>query len=103
VETIAGFGDAVLVTARFALLAPATISDPDMLCCRFPLVAVMLSGYVPGGVDKVVVKVNVDDFALESVIVIELGLNELLVSADCPETLNRTFPVKPPAGVMVTV
>jgi hypothetical protein len=100
---MAGFGDAVFVIARFALVAPATISDAEMLCCRFPLVAVMLSGYVPGAVDKEVVKVNVDDFELESVIVIELGLNALLVSADCPVTLNRTFPVKPPAGVMVTV
>ena len=42
----------------------------------------MLSGKVPGGVDAVVVSVNTDDFALESVMVIEAGLNELTVSPD---------------------
>ena len=80
--TIAGFGDAVFVIARLALVAPATIRDAGALCCRLPLVAVMLSVKVPGGVDDVVVKVNTDDFALESVMFIEAGLNELTVSPD---------------------
>ena len=31
-DTIAGFGDAVFVTARFALVAPGTISDSKALC-----------------------------------------------------------------------
>jgi len=63
----------------------------------------MLIGKVPGGVDDVVVKVNTDDFALESVMVIETGLNELVVSPDCPDTLKTTLPVNPPEGVTVTV
>ena len=53
--------------------------------------------------DDVVVKVNTDDFALESVMVIELGLKETLVSADCPDTLTETLPVNPPEGVTLTV
>ena len=32
VATIAGFGDAVFVIARLALVAPATISDAGVLC-----------------------------------------------------------------------
>ena len=63
----------------------------------------MLSWKVPGGVDDVVVNVNTDDFALESVMFIEVGLNELIVSPDCPLTLNATVPVNPPVGVTVTV
>ena len=65
--------------------------------------AVIVNGYVPGGVIDMVVKVKIDVFALESVMVIELGLNELVVSADCPETLNATLPVNPPEGVTVTL
>jgi hypothetical protein len=32
VDKIAGFGDAVFVTARFALVAPGTMSDSKALC-----------------------------------------------------------------------
>ena len=34
--TIAGLGEAVFVTERFALAAPGTISDTPVLCCRLP-------------------------------------------------------------------
>ena len=68
-----------------------------------PLVALMFSVYVPGGVDEVVVIVNTADLAFESVTDIELGLNEPLVLVDCPVTLRATLPVNPPAGVMFTV
>jgi hypothetical protein len=63
----------------------------------------MSSVYVPGGVDAVVVMVNTDDLALESVIAIEAGLNKAPESLDCPLTLRATLPVKPPLGVTVTV
>ena len=58
---------------------------------------------MPGGVDEVVVIVNTVDLAFESVMDIELGLNETPVLADCPVTLRATLPVNPPAGVMFTV
>lgn len=63
----------------------------------------MFSVYVPGDVDDVVVTVNTDVFAFASVMVTELGLNELLASVGSPVTLRLTAPVNPPTGVMVTV
>ena len=63
----------------------------------------MVSVYAPGGVEEVVVTVNVDDFADASVMEIELGLKPVVVSFDAPLTLSEIFPVKPPAGVAVTV
>ena len=58
---------------------------------------------MPGGVEEVVVIVNTDDFAFESVMDIELGLNELPALAESPATLRATLPVNPAAGVTVTV
>ena len=43
VATMPGFGEAVLVTERFALVAPATISDTEVPCWMLPLVALMFS------------------------------------------------------------
>ena len=63
----------------------------------------MFRVYVPGDVDDVVVTVNTDVFAFESVMVTRLGLNELLASAESPVTLRVMLPVNPPAGVIVTV
>ena len=103
VETMAGFGEAVLVTARFALVAPATISETEVLCCRLPLVALIFKVYVPGGVEEVVVTVNTDVLAFEFVMFTELGLNPPVASAESPDTLRATVPVNPPAGVTVTV
>ena len=68
-----------------------------------PLVAVRVRVYAPGGVDAVVVTVNVDDFADASVIAIDVGLKPVVVSPDAPLTPSEIFPVKPPAGVAVTV
>src|SRR2546429_7862517 len=63
----------------------------------------MVSAYAPGGVDAVVVTVNVDNFADASVIEIYVGLKPVVVSIDAPLTLSEIFPVNPPAGVAVTV
>ena len=103
VPTVAGFGDAVSTIERFALVGPGTISDTVVTCCRIPLMAVMSRVYVPGGVDEVVVIVRTAVLAFESVILNDDGLNEPLASLDKPVTLSATLPVKPPAGVTVTL
>ena len=100
---MAGFGEAVFVTARLALVGPATTRNTEVLCSILPLVPLMFKVYVPGGVDEVVVTLNTEDCAFESVIFKEAGLKELPASADSPLTLSETLPVKPPAGVAVTV
>ncbi len=43
VATIAGFGEAVLVSERLALVGPATVNDVDPVCCRLPDVPVTVS------------------------------------------------------------
>ena len=67
-----------------------------------PLVAVMVSVYAPGGVEAVVVTVNVDDLADASVIEIDVGLKPVVVSPEAPLTVSEMFPVNPPAGAAVT-
>ena len=56
-----------------------------------------------GGVAAVVFIVNMDDFADASVIEIEAGLKVAVASLENPVTPSETFPLKPPAGVTVTV
>ncbi len=68
-----------------------------------PLVATMFSVYVPGEVADIVLTVNTDVLAFGSVMLTELGLNELLASVGGPVTFRVTPPVNPPTGVMVTV
>src|SRR3982074_1851128 len=47
--------------------------------------------------------VKTEVFAVESVMLTGVGLNEVVVSLDWPPTLKVTFPVKPPEGVIVIV
>ena len=42
-KVIPGFGDAVFVNERFALVGPDTINCPEAVCCKLPLVAVTIS------------------------------------------------------------
>ena len=42
-SVIPGFGDAVFVSERFALVGPDTINCAEPPCCKLPLVAVMFS------------------------------------------------------------
>ena len=100
---VAGFGEAVLVIARFALAVPETSSWAEPACCKFPLEVLMFSEYVPGGVAAVVVTVSVDDFADASVITMVVGLKLAVESLEKPEAVNEIVPVKPPTGVAVTV
>ena len=102
-RVIAGFGDAVFVNERFALVGPETMSCADDKCWRLPLVAVMVSEYVPGGVAPVVSTVSVDDFAEASVIEIDGGAKLVVVSPEAPLTVKVMFPVKPPTGAAVMV
>ena len=51
----------------------------------------------------VVVTVRVDDFAEESVMTIVVGLKLAVESFEKPEAPSEIVPVKPPAGVAVTV
>ena len=51
----------------------------------------------------VVFIVNVDDFGDASVIEIETGLKVAVASPENPVMSKETFPLKPPAGVMVIV
>jgi len=62
-----------------------------------------VSEYVPGGVCEVVLIVKVDDCAEEFVITIVVGLKLEVESLERPLTLNEIVPVKPPAGVAVTL
>ena len=98
-----GFGDAVFVSTSFALAGPETINCAEVECCKLPLVAATFSVYVPGGVAFVVVIVSVDVFADASVIEMDVGLNAGVESFDWPPMFSEMFPVKPPAGVAVTV
>ena len=102
-RVIPGFGDAVFVRARFALVGPDTISCAGAACCKLPLVAVMFSAYVPGGLAAVVLTVRTDDFADASVIEIDGGAKLDVVSFEAPLALNEILPVNPPTGVAVTV
>ena len=47
--------------------------------------------------------VKTDDFADASVIEIEAGLKVAVASLENPVAPRETFPLKPPAGVTVTV
>jgi len=78
---------------------PVTTSVTVVLCVRLPLLPVMISVYVPGGVEALVVTVIVE----EPLVVIVPGLNEADAPMGKPLALNVTVPVNPPAGVTVTV
>jgi hypothetical protein len=62
-----------------------------------PLVAVIVSVYVPVCVGRLVATVSVDDE------VAGFALNNALLLLGSPLTLRLTCPVNPPAGVIVTV
>ena len=79
--------------------AAFTVSDTEAIRCRPPLVAVIVSGNVPGGVVVTVVTVMVD----VPVPVTDDGLNVAAAPAGNPPALNVTVPVNPPDGVTVTV
>jgi hypothetical protein len=64
-----------------------------------PLVAVIVSGYVPVAVVLVVVTVKVDEPEPAT----DVGAKEPLAPVGNPLTLNDTFPVKPLLGVIEAV
>ena len=76
-----------------------TVSVTDAVCTRFPLVAVIVSGYVPNGVDDVVFTVNVEDPEP----VTEVGLNVAFVPVGSPLMLKPTALLNPPLAVTLTV
>ena len=78
---------------------PATTRVTVVLCVRLPLVPVMVSVYVPGGVEALVVTVIV---AVPLVVIVD-GLNDADAPAGKLLALSVTVPLNPPAGVTVTV
>src|SRR5678809_1209904 len=66
---------------------------------RLPLVAVMVTGYVPGATAPVVVSVSV----VVPLPVTVPGLNPAVTPAGSPLTANPTLPVNPFCPVIVTV
>ena len=82
-------GAAVTVTTRLTLLV--------MLVC--PLLPVMVSGYVPAGVDELVLMLKL----LEPEALKLEGLNAPVAPLGSPLTLKLTLPVNPLAVVSATV
>ena len=76
----------------------ATTKLTDVVCVKFPLVAVMVSGYVLNGVEAEVLTaiVEVPDPGTEA------GLKLAVAPAGSPLAPNVTVPVKPPNAVTVT-
>lgn len=75
-----------------------TFSDTEALCDFEAPVPVIVSVKVPRGVDDAVAIVSVD----EPPPVTAAGENVHAVFEGQPPTLNATFSLKPPDGVMVT-
>ena len=84
---------------RLALAVPETNSWLTPPCCRLPLVVLMLSEYVPGGVAAVVVSVNVD----EQVGLHDAGENEAVAPVGRPEAENETDCAVPEIRLAVIV
>ena len=78
---------------------PVTTSVTVVLCVRLPLVPVMVSIYVPGGVEPLVVTVIVE----EPLPVIVGGSNEADAPLGKPLAPSVTVPLNPPDGATVTV
>jgi hypothetical protein len=74
-----------------------TVSVTVVLCCKLPLVPVMVSVNVPLGLPAVTVIVVAPDP------VIEVGLKLALAPPGNPVTLKVTAPLNPSSGVTVTV
>lgn len=79
--------------------AALTTRLTDAVCTRFPLVAVIVNGYVPNGVDDVVLTFSVEDPEP----VTEVGLNVALAPAGKPLIVKPTALLKPPLAVTFTV
>ena len=93
-ETVALVGEAVTEKS-------ATTSVTCVVCVSAPLVAVIVSGYEPGGVD-----VDVDTDSVEarpSDGVIEFALKLAFAPVGSPATLKLTGPWKPLEGVTFTL
>ena len=85
---VAGFGDAVFVSARSALGAPETTNCTEAECCKAPLVVASVREYIPAGVAAVVLIVSVADFADRSLMKITTGLKLTVASFDNPLRLR---------------
>ena len=83
-----------------AVQSGATTSVAGMVFTRLPLVPLIVSGYVPVGVDDVVVILSVDD---PEPPVTGLGLKLPVAPDGRPATLRVTLPVNPSVGEIVTV
>ncbi len=87
------------VAVRVKSAAALTTRLTDAVCTRFPLDAVMVSGYVPNGVAEVVFTANVEDPEP----VTELGLKLAVAPEGSPLILKVTAPLNPPVDAMFTV
>ncbi len=83
-----------------SLAAGLTTKVTEVLWLRLPLVPVIVNGYVPGPIEQPVDIVRVED---PEPPLMEAGLKLEVAPVGNPLTPNETLPVKPLAGLTVTV
>ncbi len=88
----------VALMVKFAAGAVVTTSVAEAVWVSVPLVPVIVSGYVPVGVDDAVVTLSAELAPLAVV-----GLNVPAAPVGRPATLKVTAPANPPVRVMFTV
>ena len=87
------------VAVRVKSTAALTTRLTDAVCTRFPLDAVMVSGYVPNGVAEVVFTDSVEDPEP----VTELGLKLAVAPEGSPLIVKLTAPLNPAVDITLTV
>ena len=87
--------DGVTEIAKSAVTTSVTLK----VCVSGPLVPLIVSVYVPPGVEALVETVRV----VEPEVVMDAGLNEAVVPDGSPVTLNATVPLNPVPGLTVAV
>ena len=97
-----GFGDAVLVTDKSALVGLTTFNVACTECVVGPDCALIVNEWLLTGVLNPVVTERVDVLEFASVILIA-GAKVPTAAVGSPDVLRFTRPVKPASGVTVTV
>jgi hypothetical protein len=87
------------VAVRVKSGAAPTTKLTDAVCTRFPLVAAIVNGYVPNGVDDVVLTVNVEDPEP----VTEVGLKPAVAPVGRPLIVKPIWLLNPLVEVTFTV
>ncbi|HET7214462.1 MAG TPA: hypothetical protein VFL79_12790 [Terriglobia bacterium] len=85
------------LSEKSAFTVPLTVRPTVVVCCRVPLVPVIVKVYVPAGVVLMVEMVSVE------LVVAGLGLKPADAPLGIPLTFKVTLPVNPFEGVIFTV